>query len=50
MFKYFRAYTDFPKHDAVDQAAKQATSFPEITDFARLPVSDLKNLYRSFIL
>jgi len=39
-----------PEHDAVDKAAEQATSFPKITDFGRLPVSDLKNHYRALIL
>jgi len=29
--------TCFPEHDAVDKAAKQATSFPKITYFSRLP-------------
>lgn len=49
-FGWIPGHIDFPKHDAVDRAAKQATSLPHITDNTCLPVSDLKNHYRSLIL
>ena len=42
-------HVDFPPHDAVDAAAKQALSFPTITDKSRIPASDYRNLYRSLI-
>ena len=49
-FIWIPGHIGFSEHDAVDKAAKQATCFPKMTDFPRLPVSDLKNHYRSLIL
>ena len=39
-----------PNYDAVDVAAKQATSFARITDNIPLPVADYKQDYRKLIL
>ena len=42
-------HIDLPEHDAVDQAAKSATSLPKITDPRLSPSSDLKNSLKSLI-
>jgi len=41
---------DFPPHDAVAAAAKQAVSFSGITDKSPVPATDYRNHYRSLIL
>ena len=43
-------HVDFPPHDDVDAAAKQALSYPVITDKSKIPASDYRNHYRSLIL
>ena len=43
-------HVDFSEHDAVDQAAKQASKFPKITDNTLWTASDLKIYYRSHII
>lgn len=40
-------HTDLPQHDAVNKAAKQATTFTKIIDKTRLPASDYQNQCRS---
>jgi len=49
-FIWISGYIGFPDQDAVDKAAKQATSRPKITDYTHLPTADFKNHYRSVIL
>ena len=43
-------HINLPEHDAVDSAAKHATSLPKITDNSPLPYDDFKNHYRHLIL
>ena len=49
-FIWVPGHIGFPEHDAVDKAAKPATSLPKMTDYTRLPIVDHKNHYRSLIL
>ena len=49
VFMWIPGHIDFPDHDLIDRAAKQATSLPKITDPAPSTASDLKNYYRSLI-
>ena len=49
-FVWIPGHIDFPEHDAVDLAAKQATCLPSITYKSDLPAADYKNYYRHLIL
>lgn len=49
-FIWIPGHIDLPEHDAVDLAAKQALSFPLITDHSQIPASDYKIHFRSLIL
>ena len=45
-----RIYWLPPPRDAVDSAAKQATSLPKITDHSPIPFTDCRNHFKTFIL
>ena len=49
-FIWIPGHINFPDHDAVDQAAKHATSLSTISDQSFLPAADYKNYYRSLVL
>ena len=49
IFVWIPGHIGLPQHDLVDQAAKQATSLPKITDPILSPASDLKIFYRTLI-
>lgn len=49
MFICIPGHNDIPKHDTVDQTAKDAISFGKITDYPYLPATDCKNYYRFVI-
>ena len=44
------SHVGFPDHDKVDQAAKDSTLLPKITDPSHLPSYDLKKYYHSHIM
>lgn len=44
-FIWIPGHINYPPHDAVDEAAKKATSSPKITDLTPTPPEDLKNYY-----
>jgi len=48
-FIWIPSHINFPPHDEVDKAAKQATSFPKITDPIPSPATDLKIFYQSLV-
>ena len=48
-FAWIPGHVGFSKHDLVDQAAKQATSLPKISDSILSPAPDLKSFYRFLI-
>jgi len=49
-FAWISSHIGFPEHDAVDDAAEQATLFPQVSNRSRIPAADYKNHYGSFVL
>ena len=50
VFIWIPSHVGFPDHDKVDQAAKDSTLLPKITDPSPSPPYDLKKYYHSHIM
>jgi len=48
-FLWIPGHIDFPPHEAVDAAAKQATSLPYLSDPVPSPATDLKTFYSEIV-
>ena len=48
-FIWIPGHINYSPHDAVDEAAKEATTYPNITDHILTPPEDLKNYYSTEI-